>query len=275
MENSTLQWTTSDGLKIFGKCWPVEQPKAVLNIAHGMGEHIQRYEHVAAFYNRHNIAVIGNDHRGHGLSEGKKGHIPEYSALLDEMDQLLEQSRQRFPGVPQFLFGQSLGGNIVLNYALRRQPQLAGVIASSPWIQLEFRPNPVSVMAGKLLKNLYPTFSQPTDLKPEHLSTDPEVGRIYQADPLVHSRITAAMGTEMLDAADYLHQYSGKFPLPLLIMHGTEDHIISFDASRQFAERVDGPVTFIPWKGLYHELHNETRQEEVLNTSLQWVQEHL
>ncbi len=271
MENNHLEWTTTDGIKIFGKYWPVEQPKAVLHLVHGMGEHIQRYEQVAEFYNRAGIAVIGNDHRGHGLSEGKRGHIPEYSVLLDEVSELLAKGAALFPGTPRFLFGQSLGGNLVLNYALRRKPDIAGVIASSPWIQLAFDPGPVKVMAGKLVKNLFPTFTQSSNLNPMHLSTDEEVARVYQADPLTHDRITAAMGTEMLYAADYLHHYEGRFPLPLLLMHGSGDQIVSFPAAKQFAERLEGPITFVPWEGLYHELHNETRREEVLNTSLEWI----
>lgn len=275
MKNNTLEWSTSDGIKIFGKYWPVDQPKAVLHIVHGMGEHIQRYEAVATFYNQAGIAVIGNDHRGHGLSEGKRGHIPNFLALLDEVEHLLELGHKLFPGAPQFLFGQSLGGNVVLNYILRRKPNIAGVIASSPWIQLAFKPDAISVMAGKLLKSIYPTFTQPTKLNARHLSTDPEVGRIYQADPLVHDRITAGMGTEMLDAADYLQHYSGHFPIPLLLMHGSDDQIVSYDAAHQFTERVTGEVTFVSWEGLYHELHNEIRREEVLNTSLQWITDHL
>lgn len=271
MENNHLEWTTTDGIKIFGKYWPVEQPKAVLHLVHGMGEHIQRYEQVAGFYNRAGIAVIGNDHRGHGLSEGKRGHIPEYSVLLDEVSELLTKGAALFPGTPRFLFGQSLGGNLVLNYALRRKPDIAGVIASSPWIQLAFDPGPVKVMAGKLVKNLFPSFTQSSNLNPMHLSTDEEVARVYQADPLTHDRITAAMGTEMLYAADYLHHYQGSFPLPLLLMHGSGDQIVSFPAAKQFAERLEGPITFVPWEGLYHELHNETRREEVLNTSLEWI----
>jgi lysophospholipase len=83
------------------------------------------------------------------------------------------------------------------------------------------------------------------------------------------------MGTAMLDASGFLHQYSGKFPLPLLLLHGSGDQIVSYDAARQFAERVDGDITFSPWEGLYHELHNEKRREEVLNTCLQWIEHQL
>lgn len=272
-EAKTFDWTTADGLKIYAIEWPVDTPKVVLSIVHGMGEHIHRYEHVAAFYQQNDIAVLGNDHRGHGRSQGKRGHALSLGLLLDEVEQLVRESRKRYPDVPHFLFGQSLGGNLVLNYALNRRADFAGIIASSPWIQLAFRPNLISVAAGKLLKNIFPTFTQPTNLNAVHLSTDPEVGQVYQADPLVHDRITAALGVEMLYAADRLQQYSGTFPCPLLIMHGTGDQIVSPEAARQFAERVSGDVTFIPWVGLYHELHNEFRKAEVLNTTLDWIKE--
>lgn len=275
MEKKSLQWRTSDGLRIKGSYWPVEQPRAVLNVVHGMGEHIQRYDHVAAFYQAAGIAVAGNDHRGHGTSEGKRGHIPSFELLLDEVDELLHESSKLYPDVPHFLFGQSLGGNLVLNYSLQRDPEISGVIASSPWIQLAFRPDPITVWAGKMMRKLMPTFTQSTKLKAEHLSTDQEVAKTYQADPLVHDRVTAAMGTAMLEAADYLHHYSGPFPLPLLLLHGTADQIVSFDAAHQFAERVSGSVTFVPWEGLYHELHNEIRRQEVLNTTLKWIEDHL
>lgn len=275
MEKNITSWTTADGLTIYGKHWPAVRPKAVLCIVHGIGEHIHRYEEPAAFYNRAGVSIIGNDHRGHGRSEGKRGHTPSMDLLLDEVEQLIARSQTLYPDLPCFLFGQSMGGNLVLNYSLRRRPAVAGVIASSPWIQLAFRPDPISVLAGKLLKNIYPTFTQPTKLNPEHLSTDPEVGKAYQEDPLVHNRITAALGTEMLEAADYLHQYRGKFPVPLLLMHGTADQIVAPEASRQFADRVEGEITFIPWEGLYHELHNEVRRKDVLNSTLSWMETHL
>lgn len=253
----------------------MKHPRAVLSIVHGMGEHIRRYDHVAAFYQAAEIAVVGNDHRGHGKSGGKRGHAPNYDLLLNEVEQLVQETRQRYPGVPHFLFGQSLGGNLVLNYTLSRRSDFAGVIASSPWIQLAFRPDPVSVAAGKLLKNLWPTFTQPTKLNADHLSTDPEVGKVYAADPLVHDRITAALGVEMLYAADRLHTYSGPFPCPLLMLHGMADQIVSPQAAEALAERLSGDVTFIPWDGLYHELHNERRKAEVLQTTLEWINQKL
>lgn len=276
METNSFTWQTEDDLRIQGIHWPVENPRAVICLAHGLGEHIHRYAHLAAFYNRAGIAVLGNDHRGHGHSDGKRGHAPDLDRLLDEIDHLISLATQWYPATPLFLFGQSMGGNLVLNYTLRRNPaSVRGVIASSPWIQLDFRPNKLRVMAAKLMKNIYPTFTQPTPLNTQHLSTDPEVGFAYEADPLVHKKITAALGSEMLDAADYLHQYNGAFPIPLLVMQGTGDQIVSPEASREFAGRVRGDITFVPWEGLYHELHNEVKKEEAMETTLNWIEKKL
>jgi alpha-beta hydrolase superfamily lysophospholipase len=271
LETTTFNWTTEDGVQIYGKAWPHPAPTAVLSIVHGMGEHINRYDEMAAFYHKAGFAVVGNDHRGHGQSGGKRGHTPGYELLLDEVDHLVKESRARYPGLPHFLFGQSLGGNLVLKYCLQRRSDFAGVVASSPWIQLAFRPNPISVLAGKLMQNIYPGLLQPSGLNPDHLSTIKEVGRQYVKDPLVHDRISAAMGMGMLKAADSLNEYNGSFPCPLLILHGTGDQITSVPASRAFAERVSGDITYRPWEGLYHELHNEADRQEVLETTLNWM----
>lgn len=272
MGTNTFNWTTSDGLEIYAKSWPVDHPKAIISIVHGIGEHIGRYDHMASYYNQANIAVIGNDHRGHGKSAGKRGHAPSLELLLDEVECLVVESKKRFPEVPHFLFGQSLGGNLALRYTLARKSDFAGIIASSPWVQLAFRPNPISLSIGKLLRGILPSLTLPTELDTTHLSTDPKVGTIYAADPLVHDKVSAALGIEMLHAADFLNQYTGSFPVPLLMMHGMADQIVSPQAAQAFAERVKGDVTFIPWEGLYHELHNEVCKEEIMDTTLAWLE---
>lgn len=272
MNDRTFHWTTTDGLRLEAYEWPIEQAVAVVCLVHGLGEHVRRYDSVAAFFNRHDIAVIGNDRRGHGQSEGKRGHAPGLDPLLDEIEHLRAEAAERYPGVPQVLYGQSMGGNLVLNYTLRRSADVAGVIAMSPWIQLGFQPNPLLIALGKAMRRIYPAFTQSNNLDISNLSTDPAVARAYEADPLTHDRISSAMGVAMLDAADHLHQYSGKFPAPLLLMNGTGDRLVSPDAIREFADRASGNITYIPWEGLYHELHNEYRREEVLNTTILWLQ---
>jgi alpha-beta hydrolase superfamily lysophospholipase len=272
---TTFSWTTQDNLQIYAVDWPVAQPKAVIAIIHGLGEHIHRYEHVAAFFNAHHLAVTGYDRRGHGRSEGKRGHTKSYEAFLDEISELHSETEARYPGLPIFLYGHSMGGNLLLSYVLQRHPNIQGAIVSAPHIQLAFQPSVVMVGLGKLMRNINPGFTQANGLAVDQLSRDPKVVQAYQADPLVHDRLTAITGMAMLESGDRLHQYEGSTQVPLLLMHGGEDGITSPAATQAFTQRIKGDISCKIWDGLYHEIHNEPEQEQVLDHAYAWIESHL
>jgi alpha-beta hydrolase superfamily lysophospholipase len=128
---------TTDGLQLQGKYWKVENPKAVLCFVHGLGDHIGRHTHVGDFMAEHDIAMVTYDQRGHGRSEGKRGHVPSYDALLTDAESMLSYTKEIYPDTPLFLYGHSMGGNVVANYALKKEvSDLAGTIISSPWLRL-------------------------------------------------------------------------------------------------------------------------------------------
>lgn len=271
MAHTTAHWTTSDGLSLFAQSWTVESPKAVLGIIHGMGEHSGRYAHMAAAMNAVGISVVAYDHRGHGRSGGKKGHTPSFELLLDGVDRLIEEMGKMAPSVPQFLFGHSMGGNVVLNHALRRLPKVNGIIASGPYLRLAFEPPAIQVALAKLVKGILPALGQPTNLDASAISRDPEVVRAYMNDPLVHGRITPAFFVEIDGAARYAMAHAADLELPLLIYHGSEDRLTSHDASAEFASKAKGDVTWKSWDGLYHECHNEPEQAEVFKLVSDWM----
>ncbi len=273
MQEFTLQNAENIRLQLFD--WPVESPQAVIALVHGQGEHIGRYKHLAEWYNRHGIAVVGMDLQGYGRSEGRRGHARDLDALLDDIGLLLQETRQRYPQVPLFLYGHSMGGNLALNYVARRQPALHGLIATSPWIRLSFEVPALKVLAGRLLRRFMPTLTLPTGLTARFISQDPAVVQAYQSDPLVHNKISAAAGIILLESAGWLDKYAGEFPVPLLLLHGTGDKIISAPATKEFFGRVTGDITHQEWPGLYHELHNEREQEEVFQYTLNWIKAHL
>lgn len=275
MQADSFSWTTPDGLKIYAIDWPCEQPRAVVGLIHGLGEHVHRYEHLVEFLHQHQIAVIGYDRRGHGQSEGKKGHTTSYRAFLDEIAQLAVEAEERYPKLPFFMYGHSMGGNLLLNYVLRRHPTIQGAIVSAPHIRLAFEPSAVMVGLGKMMRGLFPGFTQPNGLAVEQLSRDQAVVEAYKADPLVHDRLTAITGMSMLDTGTYLDQYRGSFSVPLLLMHGREDGITSAAATQEFAERVTGDVEVRIWDGLYHEIHNEPEQELVFDKVAEWLNSRL
>ena len=204
-----LHWNNAEGLQLFAAHWPVAQPRAVIALVHGQGEHIARYDHMAEWFNQHQIAVLGFDHQGYGRSQGKRGHAKNLTVLLDDIGQLLEETRKLYPETPIFLYGHSMGGGLVLNYVTRRNPDLKGLIATGPWIRLAFEAPAFKVIAGRILKYFMPTLTLPTGLAAHFISHDEAVVKAYLADPLVHSKLSAAAGIALLEGAKWLdHQYN-------------------------------------------------------------------
>lgn len=272
-----LTWNNTQGLRLHAVHWPADTtPLAAMVLVHGQGEHIGRYNHVARWYNAHGVAVLGYDHQGYGRSDGPQGHAKSLGVLLNDIELALREARNLYPGVPLFLYGHSMGGNLVLNYLLRRRPaDLAGVIATAPWVRLAFPAPVLKVLAGRLLNRLTPTLRLPNGLAVHLLSRDRAVVEAYQRDPLVHNRLSLAAGVDLLDGSIWLDRYRGTTPVPLLLQHGSADRITSAPATRALAERLQGPVTFCEWPGLYHEIHNEPEQEQVFETTWAWMREQL
>jgi len=266
-------WQSKDNIKLFNKVWsPKGEIKAALCLVHGMGEHCERYAHVANFLNENGVAVVSFDHRGHGKSEGKKGHAPNYEALLDDVGLALSKTAELFPKIPIFLYGHSMGGNVVLNYALRRKPNVKGIIASSPWLNLAFEPSKIDLTLAKFMINIYPSFTQNSKLDATAISRDAKEVEKYKNDPLVHDLISPAFFLGAFEAGNYALEHASEMAYSLLIYHGTKDRLTSHDASKAFAEKMNPKlVTWKSWEGLFHETHNEPEKAAVLQFLLEWI----
>lgn len=275
MKHQELKWKSSDGIKLYGQYWSDENVKAVVCIVHGMGEHSGRYAHVAKFLNENNYAVIAHDQRGHGKSGGNRGHTPSYDLLLDGISDLLKQADSLFPNSPKFLYGHSMGGNFVLNYAMRRKPEIAGVILSSPWFKLAFEPTAAKVTLAKMVNRIFPSFTQSSNLDATALSRDIAVVNAYKNDKLVHDKVSSNLFLIIHNSGIWALEHVQEFPLPLLIYHGTGDRLTSAKASEEFAKKIRGNVTFKLWEGFYHETHNEPEKQEVLNFVKEWMDKQL
>ena len=271
MSYQSFGWQGPGAFRVEGLHWPAAQPRAVVCIVHGMGEHIGRYHHLAAFLHRHGIAAAGIDLPGFGRSGGTRGHS-DLPTLLDQIEVLMQHAHEWYPGVPVFLFGQSMGGNLVLNYLFDKRSTLSGVIASSPWIRLPEQPSALLVGFAHVMSHLLPSLTKANGLDIGELSNDPEVAAAYRADPLVHDRVSMALGLSMLKGALRLDRQSGDSPAPLLLLHGSKDRLTDPEATQLLAERLGGDVTLRIWPGMKHELHNEPAKEEVMAFTLDWLE---
>ncbi len=270
-----FSWKNEQGLKIYAVDWKVEQPRAVVGIIHGLGEHCWRYDGVARFFNDHGIAVIGYDRQGFGRSEGRKGYAKSYRSYLDGVAQLMVQCERRYADLPIFLYGHSMGGQLLLHYLIHRKPTIRGAIVSAPHIAEAFTPNPMVVAVGKLMRRFYPTFTLDNQLNIDLISRDPAVVEAYRADPYVHNRLSSQTGIDILERAKALQQYSGGLPVPTLMLHGEGDLVTSAEATQSFAERNPDRVTYHAYPGAYHELHHEPEAGQVLQNVLDWVEKQL
>lgn len=260
------------GAEFFVRGWePEGAPRAVAALIHGLGEHTGRYAHVGGAFTEAGLGLMAFDLRGHGRSSGRRGDAPDYETLMSDIDGFLGQVAARYPGVPLFLYGHSLGGNLVLNYALRRKPDLVGVVASSPWLRLAFEPPAFRLALGRVIYRVFPSFTQSAGLGADDLSRDPEVRTAATSDPFNHSKITVRYYFDFQNSGQWALDHATDFVLPLLVMHGTADRITSLEASREFVRQAGKRATFRTWEGCYHELHNDLRRSEVIEAVIEWI----
>ena len=264
-----LDWK---GQSLRGLVWqPQGEVKGIVSTVHGLGEHIGRYDHVAEYLSSHGYAFLGVDLLGHGRSPGARGHVGKYEHIMEQIDTLLYRVSNMFSDAFLFVYGHSMGGNIVLNYLARRQPELAGAVVTSPWLQLT-RPVPRAAVAlMQLMARVKPELARPNGLASALLSRDERVAVDYEADPLVHNLITVQTFVELTKAAEWVMANPDSIRTPLLLMHGSADNITDPTASRRLAQRIGQSCTFRLWEGSYHELHNELDKGLVLDTIRQWL----
>lgn len=272
MSTKEINWTTSDGISIYGKVWnTTETPKYVICLVHGMGEHINRYDHVAQFFNKNNIALFAYDQRGHGKSGGQRGHFPSFDIFLDDVTLFIQQVDKEFPNIKKILMGHSMGGNVIGNYLINRNQNFSGAIFSSPHLELAFTPPAIKLSLGKLMKGLLPSLALPSGLDASAISRDKTVVDNYLKDKLVHDKISAIMGVEMIETGKDVINQANKIKIPVLVYHGNADRLTSHDGSRKFAENVGNNATFISYDGLYHETHNEPEKDKVFENIILWI----
>ncbi len=267
--------SAADGSSLAAWRWePVGTPRGNIGIVHGLGEHSGRYAELAQCLTGAGYRVIAFDHRGHGLTAGKRGHVANYSLLLDDIACLITQLTSVGPSLPCFLYGHSLGGNLVLNYALRRQPQLAGLVISSPLLEPTAPPPLWKRAVAHMLDYVWPSLTLSTGVTTTKLFHDPDAIASRESDPLVHDRVSARLGIQMLSAGLWALKHAHELTLPCFLMHGDADKITSPAATRIFAEHVGSPSElYISAQGL-HELHREADREETFRRITDFLEAH-
>ncbi|KAI8826237.1 Alpha/Beta hydrolase protein [Fimicolochytrium jonesii] len=283
----TEEWTTHapSPSPIYHRIWspPSSTPlRATVAFCHGMGEHVGRYDHVFNKFAVAGIKVRGFDQRGFGqtvvhkdvVKEATLGHNEGWERLMEDVGVCVERSRES--GVKGFLMGHSMGGGIALSFAMGKGSEkgLAGVVVSSPLIALG--PNSAvstpEYWAIRGLSKILPTLTIKSTVDDANLSHLPSVRESYRADPLVHAYTSFGTAASCVLNGEKLAKTAGSFSLPVLVVCGDEDKIVSFKAAEQWAEKCGSSDK--EWKvvkGGLHELHNDTEQDAIIQHYIDWI----
>ncbi|HPF05303.1 MAG TPA: lysophospholipase [Spirochaetota bacterium] len=272
--HDTGSFTGKGGVEIFFQKWLVEKARAVLIIAHGLGEHSGRYGNLLNSLAGKKISVFAIDHRGHGKSDGKRGHIDSFMDYVYDLKLFIEFIKEENRGLPIILLGHSMGGVITARYSMTYPDDVSLIVMSSPGLAPAFKVPEWKKSLASFFSSRIGTLSFPNGLNVEGISHDKEVVNAYENDPLIHDRISARWTVEFLRATEECMANAKNIRKPLLLFHGKSDSIADFKATEEFYNSVSSAnKKLYLYEGLYHETMNETAEEreKVLRDITGWI----
>lgn len=269
-----------DGLHLYWREWPLKKPRGIALLVHGLGEHIGRYEHVAAKFNEWGWAACGYDHRGHGRSQGARGVIQRADDLLADLATAIDRARIRHPGVPLILVGHSLGGLVTARFAAEQvtgatgradwSRPVDGLVLSSPALDPGMHAGQRLLLAT--LGRATPAMAVPNGIKVERICSDPVVVQAYVADPLVHGLVAPRLVRFIVDAGEEAARRAPHWNLPTLLLYASEERVIDPAGSARFAKLAPPAwVTTQAFQALAHEIFNEPEKEQVFERLGGWL----
>jgi len=266
------------GVEIFWRSWLPDTVRAVCLICHGLGEHSGRYARVAEALGAKGLASFALDHRGHGQSGGKRGHVDAFNDYLCDLDEFRRLVEERYGELPRFLIGHSMGGLIAARYAERQGAGLAGLVLSSAALRVDVDAPAIKLFMGRVFSKLLPGITMSNELDPTMISRDKKAVEDYMGDPLVHDRVSARWFTEFTRAIDAVQEQAAEINIPVLVMQSGADALVAPRGAVEFHERLTtGDKTVKEWEGFYHEMFNELPgdRERAINFMTDWIEARL
>lgn len=249
-----------------------EEPRAIVVIVHGLGEHLGRYDYVAKELNSFGYGVVRFDNRGHGKSGGARGYLNDYFKFIDDANVIVELAKKQFPNLPIFMLGHSMGGFITTSYGIRYPDKLNGQILSGPVI--------VKLPIFEELKkvDINKDGLIPIENGLSHLICRSElVVDTYNKDTYnLKEFTTKLLVTVFHDGVSWLMNNIDNYRYPCLILHGEADQIVPYESSEYLyneGSSQDKTLKIIP--ELYHEILNEEEKDKILQEINGWINDRI
>lgn len=275
MSHEEIEFITTDGIALLGRVWlPEGSPRAVVCIAHGLGEHGGRYEHVASDLTAAGYAVLAPDHRGHGRSGGLRGHVDGFDTFATDLCGFIAAQQAKLgQDLPLFLLGHSMGGLITIRtLQTSGTPAFAGAVISNPLLGVAVKVPAVKAAAGRFLSKFLPKVRLDNEIDSSDLCRDPTVVAAYNADPLVHSKVSTRWYTSMLSALESANAQPDAITVPTLWLLSGGDQMCDTSVTRAFvASLPEGPVSTLNFPAAFHEAHNGPDKQELKQGVVDWL----
>lgn len=275
MPGETL--TTSDSLTLYTEYRvPDGDPRAVVLVVHGYGEHSGRYQHVIERLVQSDYAVYALDHRGHGKSEGERAYCDTSEQFVNDLKLYFDRVKAAQPGKKLFVLGHSMGGLISLAFAERYQNEFDGLIVSGSPVNADANVSAVLIAVGKVLNRVAPKLHLLDTGKPGILSSDPEIDVAWGNDPLTNKKpMRVRLGVELNRLAQDVRAHLPDLKLPVLILHGADDELVNPSGSQVAYEQAGSQdKTLKRYAGMRHEILNEVDKAIVLTDIVDWLDRH-
>lgn len=266
-----------NGLKIYYQVWrPDENPKAVVQIVHGIAEHSGRYLNVVNELVPKGYLICASDLRGHGKTKSLKAYTGKFDYFIEDQKILFDLIRERAPDLPIFMLGHSMGSLIARLYSTTYPEDLKGLILSGTGTKEGTETSSLLKAMAKLFSVLRPKGKIDPKLDPETISRDPEVVKAYKEDPLVFTKITIRLGAELLKGFKKANKLTSNIKIPTLVQSGSADKLM-IEAEEFGKSLKTSDKTIKIYNGLYHEVYNELEEDRkiVLRDLIEWLDSHL
>ncbi len=267
--------TARDGTNLVVVDWPLDKGpvRGVVLVVHGLGEHAWRYDRMAERLNSWGFVVRAYDQYGHGESMGPRGALPSANRLLEDLAEVVDETRARMNAkTPLIILGHSLGGLVAGRFVSLRMRSIQALIMSSP--ALDPGLNTFQKLLLAVLPRIAPDLRISNGLNPEFLSHDPSVVAAYKADPLVHDRICARLAVFIAKNGPATIASAPSWSVPTLLLYAGADKLVNPAGSRAFALAAPKDVvTAQCFQALFHEIFNELgpQREHVFEALKRWL----
>lgn len=250
---------------------PLQSPSFAVGFVHGLGDHGGRFRSLAKHFASLNIASVVIDQYGNGRSGGKRGCVESYDELLAEVSRTVELAQHLWPNLPVFLYGHSMGGNLVTNYLLRnKQPQVEAAVVSAPLFHPVQPPPAWFVRIARILAKAFPNLRIGAPIKAEYLSRIENEQQAFLNDPWMHQQVSLRLGAALLDSGQWAIDHASSLSVPILLIHGEDDKICCPKASANFAQRTQR-CELMTWPEMRHEPHHDLDAEIIFRIVSDWL----